>query len=118
MLNRNIIRIIFNLPNSKSLVELMKLIISRTGLLFLSNFLPKGGGAQLPLNSKKFSTIVRHSGDLAEISLPFRKEFLIKTAVLYRDQGKNKQAMECLLDTNKGPSILDDDCELKTLKNT
>ena len=53
---------------------------------------------------------------MAEISLPFRKEFLIKTAVLYRDQGKNKQAMECLLDTNKGPSILDDDCELKILE--
>ena len=24
--------------------------------------------------------------------------------------------MECLLDTNKGPSILDDDCELKNFE--
>ena len=31
LLNRNIIRLIFNLPNSKSIVELMKLIISRLG---------------------------------------------------------------------------------------
>ena len=38
VLNRNIIRIIFNLPNSKSLVELMKLIISRTGLPFCQIF--------------------------------------------------------------------------------
>lgn len=41
VLNRNIIRIIFNLPNSKSLVELMKLIISRTGLLFCQIFSKK-----------------------------------------------------------------------------
>ena len=81
LLNRNIIRIIYGLPKSKTIVDLMKKVI------------------------------VHHSEDLAEISLQYRKEFLIRAAVYYKDMGKPKLAVECLLDQSHGPNILDDDCK-------
>ena len=55
--------------------------------------------------------ITKYSEDLAQIGDDFRKEFLIKAAVYYKDLGKRKEAMECLLDQTNGPNILDDDCE-------
>ena len=49
--------------------------------------------------------------NLAEISETFRKEFMLKTIIHLKSVGRKKEAVEFLMDTRHGPSVITDDCK-------
>jgi hypothetical protein len=48
---------------------------------------------------------------LAEIGELFRKEFILKTIIYLKSVGRKKEAIEFLVDTRHGPSVITDDCK-------
>ena len=41
----------------------------------------------------------------------FRKEFMLKTIIYLKSVGRKKEAIEFLVDTKHGPSVITDDCK-------
>jgi len=75
------IKKVFLIKNAQSLGELMVKIVSQRG------------------------------ANLAEIGQLFRKEFMLKTIIYLKSVGRKKEAIEFLVDTKHGPSVITDDCK-------